>query len=233
MEKNLSNEGSFGRAVQRRERTTMNLYLIRHARQNSKLCNVNVPLSEEGREQARLLGEALSDYGIDALYSSHYFRAKETAEIVNQILNVPYYVREELREIEYGDLEGNTDEYNKIHFAEFLKERDSLQSDIAFPNGENGEQVFERAFYVLNEIIRTDYENVAIVTHGGTIRSLVAGILGMSQKDKLLFGLSLENTSITKLCYQKEKNRFYLEQFNDYAHLKMEPALLRKNWKSV
>lgn len=211
----------------------MNLYLIRHARQDSKLCNVNVPLSETGRKQAQLLGEELKDYGIDALYSSHYFRAKETAEIINRTLNVPLNIKEDLREIEYGDLEGNPDEYNKEHFKEFLDERDLLQQDIAFPNGENGEMVFERAFRVLKDIIRTDYENVAIVTHGGTIRSLVTGILGLDQKDKLLFGLCLENTSITKLCYRKEKNRFYLEQFNVYGHLKKDPSLLRTNWKSV
>ena len=33
----------------------MNIYLIRHGRQNSTLCNVDVELSKEGREQADLL----------------------------------------------------------------------------------------------------------------------------------------------------------------------------------
>ena len=33
----------------------MVIYLIRHARQNSTDCNVNVPLSAEGRKQAELL----------------------------------------------------------------------------------------------------------------------------------------------------------------------------------
>lgn len=35
----------------------MNIYLIRHGRQNSKLCNVDVELSPEGREQADLVGK--------------------------------------------------------------------------------------------------------------------------------------------------------------------------------
>lgn len=208
----------------------MNIYLIRHARQNSKLCNVNVELSEIGRKQADLLGKRLTNYHIDALYSSHYYRAKETAEIAGAHLHVNHTVREELREIEFGELEGNTDSYNQDQFGDFLKERSAMTSDLAFPSGECGLDVWNRAKNVLNEIICTDYENVAIITHGGTIRSLVTGVLGMDQANKLQFGLSLENTSITQLVYQRERNRFYLERFNDYAHLEQEPELLRRNW---
>ena len=48
----------------------MIIYLIRHGRQNSTDCNVNVPLSAEGIRQAELLGERMKNYKIDALYSS-------------------------------------------------------------------------------------------------------------------------------------------------------------------
>ena len=37
----------------------MELYLIRHGRQSSRLCNVNVDLSPEGRRQAALLAIGL------------------------------------------------------------------------------------------------------------------------------------------------------------------------------
>ena len=45
----------------------MIIYLIRHGRQNSTDCNVNVPLSAEGIRQAELLGERMKNYKIDAL----------------------------------------------------------------------------------------------------------------------------------------------------------------------
>ena len=48
----------------------MKLYLIRHGRQNSRLCNVNVDLCEEGYRQAALLGERLFPKKIQAVYSS-------------------------------------------------------------------------------------------------------------------------------------------------------------------
>ena len=80
----------------------VNLYLIRHGRQNSTLCNVDVELSEAGRLQAGLLQERLQNYNIDAIYSSDLIRAKQTAEIVNEGLMLPHIIREELREISFG-----------------------------------------------------------------------------------------------------------------------------------
>ena len=48
----------------------MKIYLIRHGRQCSKLCNVNVDLSQEGFRQAALVGERLAKKNIDKVYSS-------------------------------------------------------------------------------------------------------------------------------------------------------------------
>lgn len=208
----------------------MNIYLIRHARQSSTLCNVNVDLSQHGRDQADLLGRRLKNYKIDTLYSSHLIRAIETAQIVNKYLKVEHKIREDIREISFGDLEGYSDEYNKEHFGDFLRERASLENDIPFPNGESGQDVFIRAKRVMDEIVKSKAKNVAVVTHGGTIRSLLAGLLGMDQSKKLLFAVSLENCSITQLIYNEENKTFYLQRFNDYAHLEQNDKLLRKNW---
>lgn len=209
----------------------MNIYLIRHARQDSTLCNVNVKLSEIGRYQADLLGQRIKNYNIDSLYSSDLIRAVETADIANQYLNLEHQIREGIREIDFGDWEGHTDDYINEHFKEFKEERANMTSDIAFPNGENGQEVFQRASKVLEEIVQTGSKNVAVVTHGGTIRSLVTGLLGLDQSQKLLFALSLENCSITQLYYDEKRKKFYLERFNDFAHLESHPECLRKNWK--
>ena len=78
----------------------MNIYLIRHGRQNSKLCNVDVELSDEGREQAHSVGKRLAKYGIEVVYSSNLIRAKETADIINEYVKKPRFVDERLREAE-------------------------------------------------------------------------------------------------------------------------------------
>lgn len=206
----------------------IHLYLIRHGRQNSTLCNVDVELAEEGRIQAKLLRERLKNYEIDALYSSNLIRAKQTAEIINETLGLPHLIREELQEISFGLMEGKSDEYNDEHFRDFKEEQKKLIEDIPYPGGENGTSVYERAMPVIQEIVQSGHKNIVIVTHGGTIRVLLAALFGKNQAKRFLFGVSLENTGITQLVYDPEQDRFYLERFNDSAHLEGHPQLHRR-----
>ena len=60
------------------------LFLIRHGRQSSSDCNVNVSLAPEGLKQAELLGKRLKEYKIDRVYSSDLIRAVETAERIRR-----------------------------------------------------------------------------------------------------------------------------------------------------
>lgn len=208
----------------------VNLYLIRHGRQNSTLCNVDVELAPEGRRQAELLRDRMKTYPIDALYSSNLLRAKETAEILNTAFMLPHIIKDELREIDFGQLEGNTNEYNDIHYKDFKEELIRLQEDIPYPGGENGASVYERVMPVILDMVHSGKKNIAVVTHGGVIRVLLAALFGRNQAMRFQFGVSLENTSITQLIYREEPDRFYLERFNDSAHLEGYPELSRSNW---
>lgn len=208
----------------------MNIYLIRHGRQNSNLCNVNRELAKEGRRQAELLGKRMESYGIDALYSSNLIRAVETAQILNKYLCQEHIIREDIREMSFGLLEGKSDEEIDLEFADFKREQLLFLEDIPYPGGESGRAVYNRAMKTIEEIINSDKQNIAVVTHGGVIRSLLAGILGLDMSKKFLFGAFLANTSITHLEYNKELKRFLLQRFNDYAHLEGEEDLLRRKW---
>ena len=84
----------------------------------------------------------------------------------------------------------------------------------------------------LRRLCGAQENRIAVVTHGGVIRSVCAEILQTQQKNKLKFGIDLENTSFTHLIFDGEKNLFFLERFNDFAHLEQHPELLRKNWKT-
>lgn len=207
------------------------IYLIRHARQNSKLCNVNVELSEQGKKQADMLGKRIKSYKIDVIYSSHLLRAVETSNILNTYLKVPHVIRNELEEINYGLWTGHTDQYIQEHFGDYKRERWEMKDDIPFPEGENGQMVIKRTESVLNEMITGKEDNILVVTHGGVIRSLIAKMLGMKQAQKLKFGVHMENCGITEVLYDSERDRYFLERFNDYAHLEVDHDLLRNNWK--
>jgi probable phosphoglycerate mutase len=211
----------------------MNLYLIRHGRQSSRLCNVNVNLSEAGFHQARLVGERLALKTIDAVYSSDLIRAVETAQEANKHWNAPHIIRPELREISFGDMEGMTDQDIAVTFKEFKKEQAKMEQDLPYPGGECAADVIRRAMPVFEEIASSGFQNVAVVTHGGVIRTIVAAFLHMEPKDYRLLGNSLENCSITEVRWLETAERFTVERFNDYAHLEPYPELLRASWTDV
>ena len=86
---------------------------------------MDVELSAEGILQAELLRDRLKNYEIDALYSTNLLRARQTAEILNQTLWLPIQIREGLKEICFGDLEGKSDEYvitsYSIHYTKLYE----------------------------------------------------------------------------------------------------------------
>lgn len=208
----------------------MKIYLIRHGRQCSKLCNVNVDLSEEGYCQSALLGERLVRDCIGAVYSSDLLRAVQTAQAANLYWNVEHLVRPELREISFGEMEGLSDQVIGQRFADFKIRLNEMRQDLPYPGGESAGDVINRAMPVLYEIAESGHNCIAVVTHGGVIRSLAAHILGMDLAKVRIIGKCLENCSITELNYQPEQRQFTLERFNDYAHLEKEPELLRSSW---
>lgn len=208
----------------------MNIYLIRHGRQNSKLCNIDVDLAEEGRRQSALVGERLASVGMEAVYSSHLIRAVETAREANRYWNAKHIIRQELREISFGDMEGMADEKIAAIYGDFQKKQARLEQDLPYPGGECAGDVIKRAIPVLEEIASSGYQNVAVVTHGGVIRSVTSALLHMEPKFYRLLGNSLENCSITEVHWNEKTGRFLMERFNDYAHLEPYPELLRASW---
>ncbi|MCI8951142.1 MAG: histidine phosphatase family protein [Lachnospiraceae bacterium] len=208
----------------------MRLYLIRHGRQSSKLCNVDVDISQAGYNQSILLGQRLEGDGIQIVFSSGLKRALQTAQVANYYWNAEHYMYPELKEISYGEMEGLSDSEIAVKFADFLAEQSKMEYDIPFPGGECAGDVLRRVLPVFRQIVESQYDKVAVITHGGVIRCMVAHVLGMDLVKWRTLGSSLENSSITELEWHPDIQRFTLERFNDYAHLTAHPELLRRGW---
>ncbi|MBQ9700496.1 MAG: histidine phosphatase family protein [Lachnospiraceae bacterium] len=213
----------------------MRLYFIRHGRQDSPLCNVDVPLDDAGWRQAKLVAQRLKLYDIGRLYSSNLIRARQTAEAISHELGLENHIEEDLQEISFGALTGLRDVEIKERYGDFLEERAKATSDIPYPEGESGRDVYDRVLPVVRKIMaeatEQNIENIAIVTHGGVIRTLVAGILGADLAKKLCIAKDLENCSITQIDYDTKYDKFIVERVNDYAHIEVEPMLMRKYFK--
>lgn len=210
----------------------MKLYLIRHGRQDSRLCNADAQLSQAGQNQSILLGQRLAGEGIQVLFSSGLKRAIQTAQIVNYYLNVPHYMYPELREISFGEMEGLSQDQIRARFGDFIKEQNKMEYDVPYPGGESAGDVVRRVIPVFRQIIDYGYEKAAVITHGGVIRAMTAHYLGMDLAKWRVLGSSLENSGITELEWHPDKRQFTLERFNDYAHLTASPELLRSAWEN-
>ena len=204
------------------------IYLIRHGRQSSKLCNVDVSLDDAGRQQSHLVADRLASYGLEALYASGLKRAQETAQAISETTGLSVRTVEAFHEIEFGELTGLSNEEIESHYGKFVRQRAAQESDLAYPGGENGQDVIDRIGNDFKKICEAPEKKVAIVTHGGVIRALCAFLLHMPMKHKLQFAVDLENTSITEILYDEKTGRFYLERLNDYYQFMAAHELPRK-----
>ena len=160
-------------------RKNMNIYMIRHGRQCSSLCNVNVELSEEGQKQAELLAKRLDSefYHLQGLYSSTLLRAVSTAQAIHKQTGLPISQFPDIEEIHFGDWEGKTDAELDAQYGEQRYKHSHGLEDITYPGGENGQQCYERFTKGMKRIIEDatqhGYENIAVVTHGVAMRAFL------------------------------------------------------------
>lgn len=179
------------------------LWLIRHGETkpggdyfNSETGYRNPPLSEKGRQQAEQMALRCAGVHFDRIITSDLKRAVETAEYLGKSCGVPVETDKSFREIYMGKLEqgGSFSDYRET-FSKWKEHKE----DIAYPEGENGEDVWNRCRESLERIQKRSGDNgrVAIVCHGGTIRSMVCGFLGIPQVRRFFFGAPLQNCSVT------------------------------------
>jgi len=88
-------------------------FLARHAESESSTLGLTngdprtaVPLTAEGREQARRLGDLLADTELDLCVTSEFERTQETADLALAGRDVPRIVLPGLNDIRFGQFEG-------------------------------------------------------------------------------------------------------------------------------
>lgn len=177
----------------------------------------DVPLSDEGREQARRLGLRLADDGITAVYASPLSRTMETARLISEPHGLPIESRDGLREIAHGHWEGLT---RAEVDAQFPLEAAAWEEDpytYAPPGGESGLAVTARALPVLMDIVRAHAGGcVLVVSHKATIRLLLSSLLGF---DPRRYRDNLDqNPAALNIVDFKDPVRARLTLFNDTSH---------------
>jgi len=206
----------------RLEPVNTRIFLIRHGAttltaEDRFAGATDVPLSDEGREQARRLGARLSNEKIAAAYASTLGRTIETARLVAEPHGLEVQPREGLREISHGHWEQLTRREVDQKFPEEAAAWDADPYTFAPPGGESGLAVTARALPALLEIVRLHPgEQVMVVSHKATIRLLLSSLLGF---DPRRYRDNLDqNPAALNIVDFKGAFRARLTLFNDTSH---------------
>lgn len=193
----------------------------------------DVELADEGRAQARRLGERLAGEPIAALYASPLRRTVETATLIGAAHGLEPVREPGLAEIDHGHWEKRTRAEVERAFPDEYAAWEQDPYTFAPSGGESGLAVAARALPVMRAIVtRHAGATVAVVSHKATIRLLLASLLGIDARgyrDRL----DLAPASLTVLDF-KDPVRARLALYNDTSHYSERPraaeAHLSKWW---
>lgn len=135
---------------------------------------LDVPLNDTGREQARALAERVRGEGLAALYASPLARARETAEIVAAAVGLEPRLDDRLKEVDVGDWQERLKEDVAREDPEAWAAFGRAGEDFRFPGGESLRDQQKRVIAALVDITQRGDLPALVVCHRGVIRAALA-----------------------------------------------------------
>ena len=181
------------------------VWLIRHgepAAEARHRCygSLDVGLSKKGQEQMEHVAEYLRSEPIACIYSSPRSRAQQGARTLAFSVSQPVEIIEDLREIEFGDFEGLSYDEIAVRYPDLYRKWMERPTEVLFPNGESFPEMRNRVLKAFEDIRRKhDGQTIAIVSHGGVNRILLAGALQIP--DTCIFRLAQDYAAINLLAF--------------------------------
>ena len=182
----------------------------------------DVPLSAEGRAQAAMLGENLAVDHVDMIYASDLTRAMETAAPLAQRFGLEVISDPLLRELNFGAWEGRNFNDVNAENPNAMKNfyTDPEQADI--PESEPFPEFQRRIAGRVREIVAQERgKRIVIVSHGASIRILLADLLSMPIRS--IWHLSQLNTAVNKIRFEDD-GFAVVTLMNDTSHLRAGDA---------
>lgn len=178
-------------------------FLVRHGetdwnREGKYTGQSDIPLNENGRQQARQAAEQLLDLHPHVIYSSDLSRALETAQIISQVVSLPVMIDSRLREINQGEWEGlHVDEIkNRFNGLFYTREKDPF--NVSSPGGETIGDVYQRVSAALKDMLHDYSDEKVVVTAHGVVLAIMRVIAGNEPIQKV-FDFIPENAIIHQI----------------------------------
>ena len=153
------------------------IILVRHGQSESNVKKtftgqLNAPLTDDGREQARRMALYLDKYRVDKIYASSLERAVETAQVIASRQNCPMEKQDAIMEMNSGLWQGLT--FTEI--AEKYPQTYAVwRSDIGEATPEGGEtcrELYDRVTAFFQKVLQMPEETVCLVCHAIPIRMM-------------------------------------------------------------
>lgn len=155
----------------------MQIFLIRHTRPlvapGTCYGQSDVTLHEEGIARMNDLLVSLQNHRFDAVFSSPLVRCSELAKRIDS----SFVSDERLLELHFGAWE--LQKWSTINDEEMKWWCDDYAQHAVPGGGESFNVLSQRVLLFWNELMKTNYSKVAIVTHAGVIRALLSHFLSI------------------------------------------------------
>jgi len=198
------------------------LLLVRHgdtkANSRERYWGVtDVELSASGFRQAEKLRDRLAAEKIDTIYSSELLRASATAKIIASEHQLDVITCTELREFNYGKIEGLTYAEVSQFYPEVTRLWAERSPNVKYPDGESIDELDKRVSKFVDRLKKhTTEETILIVVHSGVLRILICQLLGLKLRHFYQFAPDLASLSILETHPQGA----ILRLFSDVSHLR-------------
>lgn len=141
---------------------------------------LDVPLDDEGLEEARETAERIAEYPVKAIYCSDLQRAMQTAHAIAQVAKLPIIATPELRPWNVGSLAGR-------HVSEILDVLHKLEHDLdrPAPDGESFHEFCNRYDGKLKDLLAQaarSSKNIVAVTHVRNVLATPALLAGHDRR---------------------------------------------------
>ena len=200
----------------------LRLFIVRHGEtaENARMAYLGLrdePLNETGRRQAECVAEALSRLNLRLIVSSPLRRAADTASRIHEASGAEFRKDDRLMEGSFGEWEGLTrDEViNRCARDKELLLKWEGNPSIPPPGGESGEDVQRRAVSLVEDLAgEFPGDSIALVSHVGPIKALLAAALGITLNASRRLFLDPGTISVVEWG-----NWPIVRLFNSHAHL--------------
>lgn len=189
----------------------VNIYLVRHGETDWNLAgrlqgSTDIPLNDQGKQSALKTAQYFkaNDIAIRCIVTSPLTRARQTAQIIADVLAIPVIEQQALTERCFGEAEGLTAEERVLKFP-----------DQDIPGLEDIQVVRQRVWNVLQTLATTNAdESIIIVSHGGVINA----ILSILSNGEIGTGITkLKNACLNHITYSN--NEWTIHSHNNILHL--------------